>query len=767
MNDEEYYDAPPASSHTVHWRDVVYALFRRKWMILGFGFLGILGALMLKVKEEPLYQSEAALWVLYVADPLLGDLAPSRGQADTRGATMLNNETVVLKSYELSLMAAKALLSSNVTSLEITDPSQLARRIRGGLTVTVPRNSSTMIVSYKDKDPAMPQRVLSGVLTNYMLQHFEKHRAAAALGRLQKRLDETALELSQANEELYALRQQADVRDITQKHTMLEARMSQLQNEIIQTEVEIATQTERIRGAGIQVGPTRNQMAEQQRSVDPDVLEMHQQLLRELKEVQIQRSALLGLYTESHPLVVGHDARMQDLTARRQKLEAEHPVLVALTAATTLAASAPAESGFDLETAKRELGVLEARKKSLQERWQTTRDESMELTEAELAIRDKETEVAGLEAIVNQQRTIYGRAKTSEVYNPESMPNISVIEHPTPVGRVANPLDLLKQLLAVVAAFGLGIGLALVLELVVDQVVRRPAEVEKRLNIPLMISIPRLAGVDDFALALPAPLRPMVTHRKDRPTRPVMILPSLMTHAEQAYEPPAPDNQNAMVVKGPPQIAPWDLSHVMRPYFEALRDRLMLFFQLQNVNHKPKLVAVTGCAEGSGTTTIAAGLASALSEVGEGNVLLVDLNFGRGAVHPFFRGEPTRSLDKALDPEARGESRVQERLYLASGKPAEGEASSPLPKRLSSLMPKMRASDYEYIVFDMPPISETSATVALAACMDKTLLVIEAERTHRHEATQAYDKLREYKADVMSILNKHHSKAPRWLTADA
>jgi len=43
--------------------------------------------------------------------------------------------------------------------------------------------------------------------------------------------------------------------------------------------------------------------------------------------------------------------------------------------------------------------------------------------------------------------------------------------------------------------------------------------------------------------------------------------------------------------------------------------------------------------------------------------------------------------------------------------------------------PKINVGEYDYIVFDMPPVSPTSPTPRLAAHMDLVLLVLEAERT--------------------------------------
>src|SRR5690606_39273475 len=57
---------------------------------------------------------------------------------------------------------------------------------------------------------------------------------------------------------------------------------------------------------------------------------------------------------------------------------------------------------------------------------------------------------------------------------------------------------------------------------------------------------------------------------------------------------------------------------VLHSFHETLRDRLISFFESVNLTHKPKLVAITGLGRGSGVTTTAAGLASSLSETGEG-----------------------------------------------------------------------------------------------------------------------------------------------------
>jgi Mrp family chromosome partitioning ATPase len=134
------------------------------------------------------------------------------------------------------------------------------------------------------------------------------------------------------------------------------------------------------------------------------------------------------------------------------------------------------------------------------------------------------------------------------------------------------------------------------------------------------------------------------------------------------------------------------------------------------MTHKPKLVAVTGCSIGAGASTIAAGLAAALSEMCEGKVLLVD---------------------KPMD-----------------------------PRRFFNTIADFKAGDFDYVIFDMPSISDTSTTLAMASLMDKVLLVVEAEVSSRDSVKHAYAELANAKANVSAVFNKRRSYGPKWLSGD-
>ena len=154
----------------------------------------------------------------------------------------------------------------------------------------------------------------------------------------------------------------------------------------------------------------------------------------------------------------------------------------------------------------------------------------------------------------------------------------------------------------------------------------------------------------------------------------------------------------------------------------------------------------------AGVTTTAAGLASCLSETGAGNVLLVDTTGGPHTAQQFSQGKAIRSLDEVLD--AHGASDAQDNLYVVAEGSGADRLSRILPQRFTQLMPRLKNSDFDYIIFDMPPISQISITPRLAAFMDLVLVVVESEKTALPLVQRAADLLAESKANVGVVLNR-------------
>jgi uncharacterized protein involved in exopolysaccharide biosynthesis/Mrp family chromosome partitioning ATPase len=376
---------------------------------------------------------------------------------------------------------------------------------------------------------------------------------------------------------------------------------------------------------------------------------------------------------------------------------------------------------------------IQAKVETLKSRLRDIQQRTKQLSELSPQIQDLERKREMDEANYKYFAASLEKARVDEALDPSKMPNISAVQRPSsPMLETKTRNKIALGLAGGGVAFG--IALALLRGLALNRTVRRPLELETQLHIPLMLSIP-YSGPRNGHLALP---RNGSTANPD-------ALAKRPRHEK---------------------LAPWEAGHFIRPYCEAIRDRLGLYFELNHLTHKPKLVGVAGFSEAAGTSTLAAGLAASLSETNDGKVLLVDINLGPENVHPFFKGKPAYSLKAALTPNGSINS-AADNLYLATvGSPNTGPAQLGL-KKFFDMMPNLKASDFDYIIFDMPPLDQTSPTWGMSAFMDKLLLVVEAEKNNRDLIKRGYRTLVAERDNVAVVVNKARSYVPKWLDAES
>ena len=52
-------------------------------------------------------------------------------------------------------------------------------------------------------------------------------------------------------------------------------------------------------------------------------------------------------------------------------------------------------------------------------------------------------------------------------------------------------------------------------------------------------------------------------------------------------------------------MTPWSSTDELQPYYAALRDRLIGFFESEGITHKPKLIALAGVGKHAGDAAVA------------------------------------------------------------------------------------------------------------------------------------------------------------------
>jgi Mrp family chromosome partitioning ATPase/uncharacterized protein involved in exopolysaccharide biosynthesis len=714
------------------------------------------------------YSSEARLFIRYVSDTRTpSDIAgPANVKLpDSRGANIVNSELEILSSRDLALQVA-----SNLGPRRVLGPAANSNNIEEAagfiwahLTNYVPKDCDVIILRFSAQDPEIVRPVLSGIIAAYKKKYAEIHLGTGASEEwLQTQTDESKTHLKETIDALQREKINLGITSIddakkNEAEFMAKTQEAKFEAQTELAQVRAAIAALRARLPGSEANTAAANAAAHSNAAPaaptPDVQTKYQNLMAMLTSDRARETQLLSQFNTNNLLVQNAQKHRAETEAQIKTLEEQNPSLAALKTTDNgkpVFSSALAQ-GPDLNTLLQEALIkevgLEARIGQLTDLVAQVRAETTNVDAAEDKIMQLNSDHEVADEIHKHFLLASSQARIDDAVGPSRVSNIGDVEAPTVPGRDGQKI--LKATLGVLALFlAAAFGLPFAIELFLDQSVKRPADIRANIDLPVFISLPSLKRQGNLRVLSPA---------KD--------VPLLAGNGGQA--PGEPATPTALVPTGANgDVATWDDRHELRPFFEAMRDRVMTYFEMINLTHKPKLVAVTSCGEGAGVTTTAVGLASSLSETGDGNVLLVSMDKQDGEAHHFYRGKLSCGLEEALEKEKRDEALVHDNLYLAKELGANDALPRVLPKRFSHLVPKMRASDYDYIIFDMPPVNQISITPRLARFMDMVLLVVESEKTNRETASRAATVLAESKTNVGIVLNKSRNYLPRALQQD-
>jgi uncharacterized protein involved in exopolysaccharide biosynthesis/Mrp family chromosome partitioning ATPase len=734
--------------------DILYVVFRHKWKIVAISLLGLVAYRAIPRLVPIPSESEAKLYIRYVVETKApGQVSGNEGSikpVSGGGESIINTELEILTSRDLARKVAAALGPERLVGDSVSNSlEQAAAIIQGGVTAEVVRDSSVVRVVFQNQDRRIVQPVLSQIISSYFKLHAEIHAVGVFDEFLTQETDQLRSRLAQTEEELRNAKAKAGVISLEDSKSAFSGEIARIQQKVLDAEAELAErraaaqELAKLTGTPGKAASNEVQSLAAPPAVPADKLQEYKQVCALLESLGRRLQELQMTFTQSNHLVAVVQAQITQNNRTKLRLEAENPgLLVADTVETKTSSSDQTTSPrLELVSELARVGALEAKIKVLTSQLEDIRKRAASVADAEGLIEELQRRKDLQEAHYKKFAENLAQSQLDEKLGAGKVSNISMIEEPTPPKKSQSKLSkIITGVLfgSIAGAFGL----AFLIELWMDQSLRRPAEVESKIGVPLFLSIPLVARNGHGAIG--GGWVPLVANKNGGEARSGAERPS---------------------ANGGLEIALRRQEHPLSSYYETLRDRLISFFEMENLTHKPKLVALTSCGAGAGVSTSASGLAASLSETGDGNVLLVNMNLQNGAAHHFHHGKLNNcALEEALDEGTRDSAMVQENLYVVDDIAAGEQLPSILPKRFKQLVPRLKASDFDYIIFDMPPVSQISLTPRLAKFMDVVLMVIESEKTPAETVRKASALLTESGAKVGVVLNKERKYVPQWLS---
>jgi uncharacterized protein involved in exopolysaccharide biosynthesis/Mrp family chromosome partitioning ATPase len=740
---------PPAQG--IALGDIYYTLFRHKWKIVLMSLMGLLAAAAIYHKKAPLYESQAELLIKYVPDTTQLTLGTDNQRVivpDSDGEDVINSEIRILTSLDVAEEAASNIGPANILA-KVGGPSSVNRAagfIYANLDAEpADSRSSVIVITLKHPDPRIVQPLLQAVIDAYLQKHYEIHSAGGQFDdALTMEQSELSVRLNATEQQLADLKNKYNIISLEDSQKNLAAQLSKVNGEIQDATAELSADEAASKQSGARqssdLGTTnRLPAAIPQSQIDAyaDACAGLDIFRKKEQDYQLQG------FTRSNSLLQGIDEQIAAKLNEKDALEKKYPQIAGVAPVVASNSSTTAVPSMDPRVQLTEIVALKAKIRAWEAQLADLQTQATNLNNLAPTITQLQQNESVLQANYQTLSVKLENSRIDKELDTGKTPNIRPVQDPSPPIRDWKKTFKMMGMAVFGGVFG-GIAWAFLIEMVLDRSVKRPIEVERRLKLPLFISIPNVERNGYARLARTAERR-QLTFNGGSPVG-----------EEKGIRSPAIANGNS-------QILSLEQHPSLQPFHKALRDRLILYFEVKNFTHKPKLVAVTGAGKGTGVSTVASGLAASLSEIGDGNVLLVDMNLENGAAQQFYKGKACCGLDTVLASETKKDALVQENLYVVNGNADSGGFSQSLPKRFTALVPKLKASEYDYIIFDMPVVSPSSITSHMARFMDITLLVVESEKTGREVVEQANAWLTEVGASVGVVLNKTHQYVPKQL----
>lgn len=668
---------------------VLSALLRRNLVLIVVAIGAALAVgLLVSLLTTPQYEAQARIQIEQQVERVLATedaVQPAAGQDAER---FLQTQTDVLKSRSVAIGVAQSLkLFGNGafhTAMGVppggaaTSPAERERVIallRTHLTVDLPRNSRIMSLSFRARDPKIAADVANAFAQVFITANLQRKFSSSAYARdfLAGQLIEAKARLERSERELNGYARAAGLiaarpalgaggaGGTTTPQSVTTASLQQLNDAYNAARTARVEAEQRWRAAANAPAMTL-----------PDVL------ASQAVQTLLQQRATLSA----------------ELRQARERYRSDYPLLQ--------------EKTGQLDEVDRQLAQLAGNiRASIRNRYVVAANQERSLAAevgglkaATLSEQDRSVRFTILSREVDTNRTLYDgllqRFKELSAAAGIASNNISVVDAAEPPLGPSSPRLFFNMALALLAGLVLAAAATFAREQV-DDVVRSPADLERKLHLVPLGVVPRL----------PADADPAVDLRQPK------------SSIAEAYN--------------------------------ALRSALLY----STVDGLPRSILVTSTQAGEGKSTTSGAIAAGFAKLGK-RVLLVDADLRRPSLHKMFTGATAGGMSDLLIGQAElvdvAAPVVDEGFWLVAAGPLPPNPTDLLSGgRLAEVIARMEAA-FDIVVIDGPPVLGLADAPMLAANVRATLFVIEANRGLRGRTKSAIRRLRLNHAHILGAL---------------
>lgn len=679
-------------------------ILKRRWLpASGVFILAILVALLMMVREKPIYEAQGKLLFKKrdISSTLLSEAPERAGQLESLSQqnTPVDTEAEVLRS---SPIVEQTILSLNLK--DKTGNLIKSDDVSKNLTIKGIKGTDILLISYKSRNPQEASDIVNKLIEVYIERNIFINRSETTAARefIISQLPKTETALRKAENDLRLFDEKSKIISLPDEAKSAVQSLASLDQKIIEIESNLANTTSQANELQTKIGLTSSE-AMKLNSLNQS--EAVQSVLKELQQVESNLVNQRTRFTENHPEIVKlkqQRAAIQDLLQERiaQVIGDRQPL-----------SSSNLQTGSSAQTLIDSFVTSEVTKLGLRSQLQALLQAQINYEERGNLLPKLEQQRRGLERQLATAKSKYEilvkRLQEVEIAENQNIGNARVVASALPP---TGPLDSKKQLILVMGVIvgGLLYVVAAFILDIVDPSIKTAKEAQKCFNYPCLGMIPLLRKKSQFL---------------------------------------GQKGSETAIVDLPVRDMPYSLESET---YRILQSNLRLL-----KSHQPiKKVIITSPVSKEGKSTVSANLALALAQTGR-KVLLVDADFHHPMQHCIWKLKNTLGLSDVIVDQGKlkdAVKQVDENLSVLPAGFTPHNSLSLIDSPQMNILVNDFDSHYDFIIFDTPPLVLVPDVLTLGKMADGILLVVRPGIIDIASAATAKLKLNQSDLKVLGIV---------------
>jgi len=706
---QNYYE----SEGQVTLQDYLRVLYRGRW-IIAISFLAVVAStVFFTLRMDPVYQVTTTIMI----ETEKSGISPFDVAGFSRRETIINNQVEILKSRSLAEEVVQRLIDrgydgtfylfggkDNGRKLSVREVAEALRR---SVEISPRRDTDLIDIKVQARDPEEAMIIANTVAEVYRERSIRESRGEVTEVRkfleTQVAKKEADLERSQDALKRYQEKERFIAPDEETKQLIEQwSEFGALYNQAL---TDLKTAEIRLAHLSAELASQAKDLSESVATVSSPLMEELRKQLAEYEAIHI-RYISQG-YPDDHPELLELRKKINNVK-NRIKAEAERLVKGGLPVSDPL--------GFSQNLLEKILNlkvevvadsaramVLKRAVEGYEKRLQKLPEKSLQLARLQMAVDlDKRIYMMMKERLEETKVTEAGKIGTVSIVDPADKPLYPI-----------KPRKKLNILLGVLVGLGLGVGITFLMEYV-DTSLKTVEDIERFLGLSVLGIVPTIRSSEN-------------SKRSGKEDEAHVIESKLITH----FEPRSPISEA----------------------YRSVRTNI----QFSKTDEPIKAVLVTSAGPGEGKSTTVANLAITVAQMGM-RTLLVDTDFRRPILHSIFGIDRSHGLTNAIVEGVDLSSLIREtgvdNLSLIPCGPIPPNPSELLgSKKMKELIEDMK-SNFDFVLFDSPPVIAVTDAVVLGTEVDGVILVIQSGKVGREVITRAKALLENVNAKIIgSVLN--------------